>query len=309
MSIAVAILRPGGPEALAVIDRPDREPGPGEVRIRVRFAAVNPTDIGLRQNGGGDLPPPWIPGMDAAGEIELVGEGVSRLKVGEPVMAVCTPRRIDGGAQSERLVVAAASVVPIPARSSVAEAATLPMNGLTAMLGLEMLGVGEGDTIAVSGGAGLLASYVIPLAKERGCVVIADAQPRDAELVRGFGADVVVDRSEDFAAAVRGAAPDGVAGVFDTALLNGAAVGAIRDGGGLAVVRGWNGAGERGIDVHRVMVRQALERTDWLEHLRVLAGDGRIVLRPLDAFAPTGAAEAHRQMEAGGLRGRLLIAF
>ena len=63
MSIAVAILRPGGPEALAVIDRPDRDPGPGEVRIRVRLAAVNPTDIGLRQNGGGRprLDPGWTP--------------------------------------------------------------------------------------------------------------------------------------------------------------------------------------------------------------------------------------------------------
>jgi NADPH2:quinone reductase len=309
MSLAVAILQAGGPEALAVIDRPDREPVAGEVRIRVRFAAVNPTDIGLRQNGGGDLPPPWIPGMDAAGEVELVGAGGSRLKVGDPVMAVCTPRRIDGGAQSERLVVPEASVVSIPARATLADAATLPMNGLTAMLGLEMLGIDEGDTIAVSGGAGVLASYVIALAKDRGYQVIADAQPRDAELVRGFGADVVVDRSDDFVAAVRAAAPDGVAGVFDTALLNGDALGAIRDGGGLAVVRGWNGASERGIDVHRVMVSQALERTDWLEHLRTLAGDGRIVLRPLDAFAPTGAAEAQRQMEAGGLRGRLLIAF
>jgi NADPH2:quinone reductase len=127
--------------------------------------------------------------------------------------------------------------------------------------------------------------------------------------VRTFGADVVVDRSENFAAAVRAVAAEGVAGVFDTALLNGDALGAIRDGGGLAVVRGWDGPSERGIAVHRVMVAQALERTDWLEHLRTLAGDGRIVLRPLDAFAPTAAAEAQRQMDAGGLRGRLLIAF
>jgi hypothetical protein len=108
---------------------------------------------------------------------------------------------------------------------------------------------------------------------------------------------------------VRAVAADGVAGVFDTALLNGDALGAIRDGGGLAVVRGWDGPSERGIAVHRVMVAQVLERTDWLEHLRTLAGDGRIVLRPLDAFAPTAAAEAQRRMDAGGLRGRLLIAF
>jgi NADPH:quinone reductase-like Zn-dependent oxidoreductase len=309
VSIAVAIPEAGALEVLTVIERPDREPRPGEVRVRVRFAAVNPTDIGLCRNGGGDRPSPWVPGMDAAGEIEMVGDGVTRLTVGEPVMAVCTPRRADGGAQSERLVVPGASVVAIPARSTLADAATLPMNGLTAMLGLEMLGVGDGDTIAVSGGAGLLASYAIPLAKERGCDVIADARPGETEFVRGFGADTVVARSEDFAAAIRAVAPDGVAGVFDTALLDGDALGAIRDGGGLAVVRGWDGPSERGIAVHRVMVREVLERTEWLEHLRTLAGDGRIVLRPLDAFAPTGAAEAYRRMDAGGLRGRLLIAF
>jgi NADPH:quinone reductase-like Zn-dependent oxidoreductase len=233
MSIAVAIPKPGGPEVLTVIERSDREPGPGEVRIRVAFAAVNPTDVGLRRNGGGELAPPWIPGMDAAGQVELVGDGEARLAVGEPVMAVCTPRRTDGGAQSERLVVAAASVVPIPAHATLAQAATLPMNGLTAMSGLEMLGAGAGDTIAVSGGAGLLASYVIALAKDRGCDVIADASPHDTELVRGFGADVVVARSGDFAAAVRAVAPAGVSAVFDTALLNGDALGAIRDGGGL----------------------------------------------------------------------------
>jgi NADPH:quinone reductase len=309
MSIAVAIPKPGGPEVLTVIERPDREPGPGEVRLRVAFAAVNPTDVGLRRNGGGQLAPPWIPGMDAAGQVELVGDGEARLAVGEPVMAACTPRRTDGGAQSERLVVPAASVVPIPAHATLAQAATLPMNGLTAMLGLEMLGVGAGDTIAVSGGAGLLASYVIALAKDRGCDVIADASPHDTELVRGFGADVVVARSGDFAAAVRAVAPAGVAAVFDTALLNGDALGAIRDGGGLAVVRGWDGPSERDIAVHGVRVASVLERTDWLEHLRALAGDGRIVLRPLDVFAPADAAEAQRRMEAGGLRGRLLIAF
>ena len=309
MSIAVAIPTPGGPEVLAVIERPDREPGPGEVAIRVRFAAVNPTDIGLRQNGGDELPAPWIPGMDAAGEIEQLGPGETRLTVGEPVMAACSPRRPDGGAQSERIVVPAASVVPIPAQATLAEAATLPMNGLTAMLGLELLDVPAGETIAVSGGAGVLGSYVIALAVDRGLQVIADARAADAETVRGFGAQTVIARSDDFSAAVREVAPDGVAAVYDAAVLNGAALGAIRDGGGLAVVRGWDGPTERSITNHKVMVASVLERTDWLSHLRELAGDGRLTLRALDAYAPTAAGEAQRRMDAGGLRGRLLIAF
>jgi NADPH2:quinone reductase len=309
MSIAVAISQPGGPEVLEVIDRPDRDPGSGEVAIRVAYAAVNPTDIGLRQNGGGDLPAPWIPGMDAAGEIEAVGPGEARLTVGEPVMAGVSPRRPDGGAQAERIVVPAASVVPIPATASVAEAATLPMNGLTAMLGLAMLDLGAGETLAVTGGAGVLGSYVIALAADRGLRVIADARDADADAVRGFGADTVLPRSDDFAAAVREVEPDGVAAVYDAAVLNGATLPAIRDGGGLAVVRGWDGPTERSITNHKVMVASVLDRTDWLMQLRELAGDGRITLRALDAFAPTAAGEAQQRMDAGGLRGRLLIAF
>ncbi len=308
MSRAVAISEPGGPEVVGVIERVDREPGPGEVRIRVRYAAVNPTDVGLRV-GGSDAPPPWIPGMDAAGEIESVGEGVRRLVVGDLVMAACTPRRPDGGAQSELLVVPEASAVAVPVDATLAQAATLPMNGLTARLGLEMLGLSAGDTLAVTGGAGLLASYVIALASARGLTVVADARPNDAELVRGFGADSVMRRSEDFSATVRAEVPGGVDGLFDTALLNGDALGAIRDGGGLAVVRGWEGPSERGIAVHRVFVSTALERTDWLQELSELVGDGRVRLRPLDEFPPERAGEAQARMDAGGLRGRVLIGF
>ena len=75
------------------------------------------------------------------------------------------------------------------------------------------------------------------------------------------------------------------------------------------MVRGWDGPTDREITNHKVMVATVLERTDWLEHLRELAGDGRIALRALDAFAPTAAGEAQERMDAGGLRGRLLIAF
>jgi NADPH:quinone reductase-like Zn-dependent oxidoreductase len=310
MARAIGISRPGGPEVLEVIDRPVREPVMGEVRIRVAAAAVNPTDIGLRSAGVADLAPPWTPGMDAAGRIQSVGPGVDRLTVGDQVMAAVSPRRPDGGAQAEVLVVPAASVVPIPDGATLEQAATLPMNGLTAMLGLEQLGVAGGDTLAVSGGAGLLGSYVIGIARGRGVRVIADARPEDEELVRGFGADVVVPRSDDFAAAVRGVEPNGVAAVYDTALLNARAFGAIRDGGGLAVVRGWDGSeAPREITVYAVMVREALERTDWLEELRRLASARRLALRVAASYPPEQAAEAQRVMDAGGLRGRAVIVF
>jgi NADPH:quinone reductase-like Zn-dependent oxidoreductase len=295
---------------LTVIDRPVREPGPGEVRIAVRAAAVNPTDIGLRSAGGGDLPAPWTPGMDAAGTVESVGAGVDRLRVGEAVMAAVTPRRPDGGAQAELLVAPAASVVPIPDGATLAQAATLPMNGLTALLGLELLDLGAGETLAETGGAGLLGSYVIALAAERGLRVIADAKPEDEPAVRGYGAGVVVPRGEGFVAAVREAAPDGVAGVYDTALLHDAVFGALRDGGRMVVVRGWQPERtERGIDVRGVRVATVLERTDWLEELRRLASAGRLQLRVAAEYPPEAAAEAHRVMAAGGLRGRAVIVF
>jgi NADPH:quinone reductase len=308
---AVAITAPGGPEVLDVIDRDVRAAGPGEVRIAVRAAAVNPTDIGLRAHGGGEgLEPPWVPGMDAAGVVESVGDGVDRLAPGDEVMAAVTPRRPEGGAQAELIVVPAASVVPIPDGASLVEAATLPMNGLTAMLALDLLALPGGGTLAVTGGAGLLASYAIPLAKERGLHVLADAKPEDEALVRGFGADAVVARGDGFVAAVRDAAPDGADGLLDTALLGRAAFGAIRDDGAMAVVRGWDDSpGERGIDVRPVWVRTVLEQTDWLEHLRDLAAAGRLALRVAGEYPPERAAAAHEAMEAGGLRGRAVIVF
>ena len=307
---AIAVTEPGGLEVLRVVDRPVREAGPGEVRVAVKAAAVNPTDIGLRQRGVEGVEAPWVPGMDAAGTVESLGEGVERLGVGEAVMAAVSPGRPEGGAQAELIVVPAASVVPVPDGASFQQAATLPMNGLTAMLGLELLGLAAGQTLAVSGGAGLLASYVIALAKVRDVRVIADAKPDDEALVRSFGADVVLPRGEGFPAAVREVAPDGVEGLFDTALLGRGAFPAIRDGGAMAVVRGWDGSDpERGIQIHPVWVRTVLERTDWLLELRELASQGRIALRVAAEYPPEQAAEAQRAMEAGGLRGRAVIVF
>ena len=308
---AVVITRPGGPDVVAVADRPVRTAGPDEVRIAVRAAAVNPTDIGLRERGAGDeLPPPWVPGMDAAGTVESVGAGVERLKVGEEVMAAMSPRRPEGGAQAEMVVVPAASVVAIPHGATLEQAATLPMNGLTALLGLELLGLASGQSLAVSGGAGQLASYAIALAKLRGLRVIADASSHDEELVRGFGADLVVPRGAGFAAAVRTAAPAGVDALFDTALLGRAAFPAIRDGGAMAVVRGWDASTpERGIAIRQIAVAGVLQRTDWLEQLRELAADGRLALRVAAVYPPEQAAHAQQLMAAGGLRGRAVIVF
>ena len=295
---------------LRVVEREVREPGEGEVRIAVHAAAVHPSDIGMRQRGVEGVQPPWIPGWDAAGTIESVGAGVDRVAVGDPVMAVAAPRRAEGGAQSELVVVPAASVVRPPDGASLEQASTLPMNGLTAFLGLEQLGVGEGDTLVVTGGAGLLASYVIATAKQRGIRVLADAKPEDEELVRSFGADVVLPRGDGLVEAIRAEVPEGAGAVYDTALLQRSLFPAIREGGGLAVVRGWDGEDvEQGVRIHRVWVGDVVERTDWLEELRDLAGSGALQLRVVSTHPPERAADAHREMEAGGLRGRAVVVF
>jgi NADPH2:quinone reductase len=307
---AVTITKPGGPEVLTVTDRPVRAAGAGEVRIAVRAAAVNPTDILMRESELYAKDTPGIPGMDAAGIVESVGEGVERLTVGDAVMAVVTPRRPDGGAQIELLVVPAASVVPIPTGSTLAQASTLPMNGLTARLALDLIKLSAGQTLAVSGGAGLLAYYMIVLARQRGLRVIADAKPSETELVRGYGADVVVSRGERFCSEVRAEAPNGVDALFDTALLGRNSFAAIRDGGVYLPVRGWDdSSAERGIRVLPVWVSKALERTDWLNELRDLASNGSITLRVAGQYPPERAADAQRAMAAGGLRGRGVIVF
>lgn len=311
---ALGIPAPGGPDVLQVVDRPVRDPGPGEVRIRVAAAAVNPTDLTTRSGAAAkawaDVAPPWVPGMDAAGTVEAVGEGVRHVRLGEDVMAAVLPRRPDGGAQAEQVVVPAGSVVPIPAGVTLEQAATLPMNGLTAIEALDGLDIPAGGTLAITGGAGLLAQYATVLAKERGLRVLADARADEHDLVRGYGADEVVERGDGVAERFLALAPDGVDGVLDTALLGAEVFPAIKDGGGLAVVRGWSGpTPPREIEVYEVWVATRLEDTEALLHLRDLAADGRIVLRVAGTYPPEQAAEAHRRMEAGAVRGRLLIVF
>src|SRR5262245_15431548 len=118
----------GGPEVLEVKDLPERTPGPGQVRIRVKAATVNPTDISFRSGGQqaalAGLEPPYIPGMEMAGTVDAAGPG-SPWKAGDRVMAIVIPRRPEGGAMAESVVVPSASVAPIPEGASFEQAATL----------------------------------------------------------------------------------------------------------------------------------------------------------------------------------------
>jgi len=307
---AITYKRPGGYEVIEISERTVRSPGVGEVRINVKAAAVNPTDIGLRERGIPDQNWTVVPGMDAAGIIESVGPGESRLQTGQKVMAAVMPRRSEGGAHAEYIVVPAASVVPIPERVSLAEASTLPMNGLTALRALELAELRTGQIFAVSGGAGLLAHYAIAVAKRQGQKVIADAKPEEAELVRGYGADIVVERGPGFADAIRRKVPAGVDALLDTALLAEESFGAIRDDGVYVPVRGWGDKpSERGIKIKPVFVSEVLKRTEWLELLRDMVAAAQIKLRVAGEYVPERIADAQRALQAGGLRGRAVILF
>ncbi len=156
---------------LRVFELPEPLPGPGEVRVRVHAATVNPTDTVLRSGGRADrlkdVPPPHVPGMEVAGVLEEVGEGAETdLAVGEHVMAIVLPSG-PRGAYAERVVVPVESVVRVPAGTSDVEAATLPMNGLTARAALDALALEPGQVVAVTGAAGAVGGYAVQLGKAR----------------------------------------------------------------------------------------------------------------------------------------------
>ncbi len=306
----------GGPEALEVVELPTPEAGPGQVRVRVRAAAVSPTDTHVRAGTRAEQqaktgPPPYVPGMDVAGVLDQIGEGAETdLQVGDQVMAMVLPRG-SHGAYSEYVALPAESVARMPKGSSFAEASTLPMNGLTARLSLDQLGLQPGQTLAVTGAAGCYGGYMVELAKADGLRVIADSSEADEELVASFGADVIVGRGDDVADRIRKHAPDGVDGLADGSVQMAPLVAAVRDGGGFASVRGWPGpdGGERGIQFHVTWVFDYAKEQAKLDQLRQQAEDGQVSLRVAGTVPMENASEAHARLEAGGTRGRWVIEF
>src|SRR3990170_856371 len=312
---AVTFSRFGGPEVLEVTDLPEPQPGPGEVRIRVAAATVNPTDISFRtgrqttaQLAAMGVRPPYIPGMELAGVVDAVGAGTD-WHPGDRVMAIVSPRRPGGGAQAELVVVPAASVARVPEGASLEAAAPLPMNGLTVRLALDRLALRPGQTLGVTGAAGAVGGYAVELGVSDGLRVLAVAAPQDEALVRRFGAERVVPRGESAVRGLHDAAPGGVDGLIDAAVLDAAALPAIRDGGKLATVRGFAGPSERGITIEPVWVTSYLHKHEALDRLGHLVAQGKLTLRVAETFPPERAAEAQRKVDAGGIRGRLLIVF
>jgi NADPH:quinone reductase-like Zn-dependent oxidoreductase len=198
----MAITRHGGPEVFAPVPAPDRAPGRGEVRIRARAAGLNFADVFARMGlYEAAPPPPFVPGFEAAGTVEAVGEGVTRVAPGDRVVG-CT--RFGGYAQTiyslERLT------LKIPDGVSFEEAAGLPAVYATAHHALFRLGhVEEGQTVLVHAAAGGVGMAAIALARGHGARVLATCGgARKVEVVRSWGVDEVLDyTAHDFEPWVR----------------------------------------------------------------------------------------------------------
>lgn len=325
---AVGLYEFGGPDVLRVLELPEPHADRGTVRVRVHAAAVSPSDTLIRSGGlawaMSGTPGPYVPGMDVAGVVDEIGPGTETgLSVGDPVMAMLLPLTpapdgtlaYSGGSYVEYVVLPASWVVRAPVGVGHEAASTLPMNGLTALLTLDQLGLAPGSTLAVIGAAGTLGSYLVQLASSAGLTVIADAAPADEVLVRGFGAAEIVARGPDVVGRIRARYPDGVDAVADVALVGPRLLDAVRDGGTLVRFRqaeepgGYESVSDRGITLLSPFVPDYAGRTDKLDEVRRRTESGALTPRVAKALPVAEAHEAHRRLEAGGVRGRLVLTF
>lgn len=307
---AVGFFEAGGPDVLQVVDLPDPVPGPGQVLLRVHAAAVSPTDT-VRRSGSRkwEKDQPNVPGMDAAGIVAAIGPDTETdLQVGDAAMAIVVP---DGpyGAYSELIALPAESIVRAPSNVAHDEVSILPMNGLTARLALDTLALEPGQVLAVTGSAGTLGGYVIELARADGLTVIADAAPKDHDLVASFGADHIVPRGDDFTDRVRGIVPGGADGVVDAAVQEEIITGAVKDGGTIITIRYFDKEAERGVMFTSISVVDYAEERAKLDTLRQQVEDGTLTLRVAQSLPKEEAGRAHKMLEGGGIRGRLVLRF
>lgn len=209
---AVVAQRYGGPDVLAVVDKPDPEIGARDLLIAVKAASLNPLDFKIR---GGKvklmlrMKPPIAMGCDVAGVIERVGADVRTFRVGNAVFARLEKLRMGGLA--ERVAAAEDVVAAKPARISFEEAASIPLAGLTALQALrEAAEVRPGQRVLIQAGAGGVGSLAIQIAKILGLHVTTTTSTKNVELVKHLGADAVVDYAKDEPL------PTGFDAVFDT---------------------------------------------------------------------------------------------
>jgi NADPH:quinone reductase len=308
---AVVVRTYGGPEALEVIDVPVPEPGRGQVRIRVEAAAVNPVDIATREGLMNVARPGVIRersqvgiGWDVAGVIDATGPDVTGFAAGERVIGLRDRLDLPLGTYAEQVVLDAADVARTAAGSDSTALSTVPLNGLTAIQALDILAPLAGQTVLVTGAAGGLGAFSVELAAMRGLRVIAAAGDGDEKLARSLGAAEFVPRSADLAAAVRDLVPGGADAVLDAAVLGYPALDAVRARGAFAAFVGTGPVPVRGIRVVPVNIHADGAA---LAGLGGLAAAGKLTLRVADTYPLADAARAHERLQAGGVRGRLVL--
>jgi NADPH:quinone reductase-like Zn-dependent oxidoreductase len=295
---AVRFSRFGGPEVLEIVDLPDPRPGPGQVRIAVRAASVNPSDWKKRQ-GLMDEELPQTLGYEAAGVVDELGAGVADVAAGDRVFGFSAA----GAAQAELAVLS--DYAPIPPSLDFAAAAALPAAIETAARALDQLGVGSGSTLLVNGASGSVGSAAVQLAVARGARVIGTASPASHEYLRSLGAEPVA-YGAGLAGRVRALAPDGVDTALDVA---GSGVlpeliGLAGGPGQVVTIADFGGAQKYGVRFSRGDSGRALYA---LAEIGELIESGRFALPVAQTFPLAEVAQAHRVSEDGHARGKLVL--
>ncbi|MFJ9694066.1 NADP-dependent oxidoreductase [Kitasatospora sp. NPDC101183] len=300
---AVVVPEFGGPEVLRIAALPDPEPGPGEVRVRVHAAGVQPVDLAVRAGyspPGAVLALPAVLGNEFAGVVDRLGPGVEGWKAGDEVIGFRTLT-----AQAELVVVDAGQLVAKPAAMPWEQAGALSASGQTAHTALGVLGVGPGDTLLVHGASGGVGTVAVQLARALGATVVATASERNHDYLRGLGA-IPVAYGEGLAERVRAVAPQGVDAALDAAGRGAleASLGLVADRGRIGTLVDFEGAAEHG--VHAVRTDRTAER------LGLLVGlweSGTLRLEIAEALPMEKAAEAHRLVGTGHVRGKVVLTF
>jgi NADPH:quinone reductase-like Zn-dependent oxidoreductase len=290
---------------LTIAERPDPVAGPGDVVVRIHAATINPTDLGTRAGQARrrlpDLEPPFVPGWDLAGEIAAVGEGVSGYEVGDRVVGMIPFARIGGrvGAYAEAAAVDPEWLAPLDPAIGWEEAATLPLNALTAQEALEILALPAGATLLITGASGAVGSFATQLAAARELRVIGVAGRDDEDWLRGLGPAEVLPRDADLSSI------EPVDGVLDAVPLGPAAsTGALRDGGTAVFTRPPDPPES---DRVRLEVFLVSPNAAALRDLAAKLAAGELRTRVAKVLPLEQAAEGHRLTEAGGTKGKIVL--
>lgn len=307
---AVRYHRYGGSDVLAYEDAPRPVPGPGQVLVEVAATSFNPVDAGIR---GGYLAEvytisfPHTPGVDVAGTIAELGEGVTGWNVGDAVVAFL-PLDADGAAADYALA-PADSLAAAPTSMDLADAAALPEAGLTAWQSLfEIAGLVGGQSVLVNGASGAVGGYAVQLAKHAGAVVTATAKQGDSDRLRGYGADRIVDYVDytQSPLAVEGAPFDVVLNLVPTTdEQTEALIGLVADGGFHVgtMVFGPKEPG-RHVRTQRVFVRSDAAQ---LAGLVSRVDDGQLRVEVVHRRPLADAAAVHADSDAGRLHGKTIL--